>query len=163
MILTCGTCGHRGEDGKDYNHDCYWVFRERGLTTKRQMKEAQRAEKEAQGKTVHSTPDVRPVVGTRRDALADAIAHVLGPDARDDDIPIETRRELMHCATQNGRISYWYLCDIWRRGKRAGKRAQIEGVIQRVAELPDRTSPDDWPEAMLVTADELRAILTEGQ
>lgn len=29
MILTCGTCGHRGEDGKDYNHDCYWVFRER--------------------------------------------------------------------------------------------------------------------------------------
>jgi hypothetical protein len=30
MILTCGTCGHRGEDGKDYAHDCYWVFRERG-------------------------------------------------------------------------------------------------------------------------------------
>jgi predicted HicB family RNase H-like nuclease len=28
--LTCGTCGHRGEDGKDYAHDCYWVFRERG-------------------------------------------------------------------------------------------------------------------------------------
>ena len=30
MILTCSTCGHRGEDGKDYAHDCYWVFRERG-------------------------------------------------------------------------------------------------------------------------------------
>lgn len=35
----------------------------------------------------------------------------------------------------------------------------IEKIIQEVAELPDRTSPDDWPEAMLVTADELRAIL----
>ena len=30
MVLTCGTCGHRGEEGKDYNHDCYWVFVERG-------------------------------------------------------------------------------------------------------------------------------------
>jgi len=37
-----------------------------------------------------------------------------------------------------------------------------ERVIQRVAELPDRASPDDWPEAMLVTADELREIL-EGE
>jgi hypothetical protein len=30
MVMTCGTCGHQGEDGKDYAHDCYWVFRERG-------------------------------------------------------------------------------------------------------------------------------------
>jgi len=37
----------------------------------------------------------------------------------------------------------------------------IEAVIRRVAELPDRTSPEDWPEAMLVTADELAAILEE--
>lgn len=29
MILTCATCGHRGEDGTTYRHDCYWVFRER--------------------------------------------------------------------------------------------------------------------------------------
>jgi hypothetical protein len=36
---------------------------------------------------------------------------------------------------------------------------RIERVIQRVAELPDRTSPDDWPDAMLVTAEELRDIL----
>ena len=28
-----------------------------------------------------------------------------------------------------------------------------------VAELPDRTSPDDWPDAMLVESDELRAIV----
>ena len=31
-------------------------------------------------------------------------------------------------------------------------------IAQEIAELPDRTSPDDWPEAMLVTADELMAI-----
>lgn len=34
-------------------------------------------------------------------------------------------------------------------------------VVQRVAELPDRTSPDDWPDAMLVTADELRVIVSD--
>lgn len=33
-------------------------------------------------------------------------------------------------------------------------------IVQRVAELPDRTSPDDWPEAMLVTAEELWEIVT---
>lgn len=32
-------------------------------------------------------------------------------------------------------------------------------IVQRVAELPNRTSPDDWPEAMLVTSDELRDIV----
>lgn len=32
-------------------------------------------------------------------------------------------------------------------------------IIQDVAELPDRTSPDNWPDAMIVTADELRSIL----
>lgn len=35
----------------------------------------------------------------------------------------------------------------------------IDAIIRDVAELPDRTSPEDWPDAMLVTADELRAIL----
>jgi uncharacterized coiled-coil protein SlyX len=35
----------------------------------------------------------------------------------------------------------------------------IGEVIQNVAELPDRNSPDDWPEAMLVTSEELKAIL----
>jgi hypothetical protein len=34
-------------------------------------------------------------------------------------------------------------------------------IAQRVAELPDRTSPDDWPEAMLVTQDELNQIVVE--
>lgn len=38
----------------------------------------------------------------------------------------------------------------------------IERVLQDVADLPDRTSPDDWPEAMLVTGEELSAILQEA-
>lgn len=33
-----------------------------------------------------------------------------------------------------------------------------ERIAKDVAELSDRTSPDDWPEAMLVTADELVLI-----
>ena len=35
----------------------------------------------------------------------------------------------------------------------------IDKIIQDVAELPDRTSPEDKLEMMLVSADELRAIL----
>jgi len=31
-------------------------------------------------------------------------------------------------------------------------------IVKDVAELSDRTSPDDWPEAMLVTAEELILI-----
>lgn len=41
-------------------------------------------------------------------------------------------------------------------------RAAADAAVQAVAELPDRTSPDDWPEAMLVTADELRAIVKQA-
>lgn len=37
----------------------------------------------------------------------------------------------------------------------------IRRVITRVCELPDRTSPEDWPEAMLVTDEELHHILQE--
>ncbi|HMY99918.1 MAG TPA: hypothetical protein PLU79_09720 [Burkholderiaceae bacterium] len=35
----------------------------------------------------------------------------------------------------------------------------INRVIVRISELDDRASPDGWPEAMVVTADELRVIL----
>lgn len=35
----------------------------------------------------------------------------------------------------------------------------VGSVVRAVAELDDRNSPEDWPEAMLVTADELRTIL----
>lgn len=34
-------------------------------------------------------------------------------------------------------------------------------VCRMVAELPDRNSPAEWPEAMLVTHEELRSILLE--
>jgi hypothetical protein len=36
----------------------------------------------------------------------------------------------------------------------------LDLIVQDVSELPDRSSPDDWPEAMLVTSDELRRIIT---
>lgn len=32
-------------------------------------------------------------------------------------------------------------------------------ICREVAELPDRNSPEDWPEAMLVTHDELHRII----
>jgi hypothetical protein len=35
----------------------------------------------------------------------------------------------------------------------------VRKIVQDVAELPDRTSPDDWPDAMLVTGDELFDIV----
>ena len=41
----------------------------------------------------------------------------------------------------------------------AGVDDVVNEIIRDVAELPDRTSPEDWPDAMLVTADELRTIL----
>ena len=36
----------------------------------------------------------------------------------------------------------------------------IDMIIRDIAELPDRTSPEDWPDAMIVTAEELEDILT---
>lgn len=35
-------------------------------------------------------------------------------------------------------------------------------ICRDVAELPDRNSPEDWPEAMLVTHEELRTIVLEA-
>ena len=35
-------------------------------------------------------------------------------------------------------------------------------ICLNVAELPDRTSPEDWPEAMLVTQAELQGIVTDA-
>ena len=37
----------------------------------------------------------------------------------------------------------------------------IPAIVKRVAELPDRSSPDDWPAAMLVTGDELAQIIRD--
>lgn len=36
-----------------------------------------------------------------------------------------------------------------------------ERVCADVADLPDRTSPEDWPEAMIVTGDELAGIVEQ--
>lgn len=38
----------------------------------------------------------------------------------------------------------------------------VGDVLHDVANLPDRTSPDDWPDAMLVTAAELRQIVLDA-
>lgn len=35
-------------------------------------------------------------------------------------------------------------------------------IVRNVAELPDRTSPDDQPEMLMVTADELTALITQA-
>lgn len=40
-----------------------------------------------------------------------------------------------------------------------GARLAIDKILQDVAELPDRTSPDDQPDMMLVTTDELDLIV----
>lgn len=37
-----------------------------------------------------------------------------------------------------------------------------DNITRTVAELPDRSSPEEWPEAMLVTADELRQIVRDA-
>ena len=40
-------------------------------------------------------------------------------------------------------------------------REIIAKAEQEICELPDRTSPEDWPELMLVTGEELRLILED--
>ncbi|MCO5355117.1 hypothetical protein [Acidovorax kalamii] len=39
------------------------------------------------------------------------------------------------------------------------REAMVREICRAVAELPDRNSPEDWPEAMLVTHEELADIL----
>ena len=82
---------------------------------------------------------------------------------------------LAHCETENGAGCQYGDCDqkwaLLLPDARAAIAAivahhqaglDVEAIIRDVAELPDRTSPSDWPEAMLVTADELRTISTRG-
>ena len=38
---------------------------------------------------------------------------------------------------------------------------KINSIIRDVAELPDRTSPEHWPEALILTSDELGEILSK--
>ena len=47
------------------------------------------------------------------------------------------------------------------RAEMSNLQDKLELIIRDVAELPDRTSPEDWPEALIVTSDELEEILTQ--
>jgi len=38
----------------------------------------------------------------------------------------------------------------------------IDGIVQRISELPNRSSPEDQPEMMMVTDAELRRILEDA-
>ncbi len=43
----------------------------------------------------------------------------------------------------------------------ARARELADKMVLDVCELPDRTSPEDWPEAMLVTSEELHAMVMD--
>ena len=54
----------------------------------------------------------------------------------------------------------WQLAALERGLATAADPAKISAkIVQAVSELPDRSSPPDWPDAMLVTAPELTAII----
>lgn len=48
--------------------------------------------------------------------------------------------------------------DAWNHAHAAMEKISDE-IVREVAELPDRTSPDHAPDMMLVSAEELRAIV----
>lgn len=47
----------------------------------------------------------------------------------------------------------------FEQGKASEFDQFVNSVLNDVAELPDRTSPDDEPDMMLITAEELKTIL----
>jgi hypothetical protein len=49
----------------------------------------------------------------------------------DHDLPSDVRAELMSCAVSNGRINYYWLCELWRKGHRAGE-ADTVARLERV-------------------------------
>ena len=52
------------------------------------------------------------------------------------------------------------LWDCWKAAQQAaGPSDVINSIIRDISELANRTSPNYWPDAMLVTADELTQIL----
>ena len=77
------------------------------------------------------------------------------------------REEAAYCA---GRMDAQVLANLYFAGMNAqapdlsgfsddAKTDLIGGIITNICELPDRTSPDDQPDMMLVTAEELDLIL----
>ena len=52
-------------------------------------------------------------------------AEIVAPPEDDADIPASIKTELHQCAASNGRVSYWYLCHLWRRGRRDGRQSVV--------------------------------------
>lgn len=118
------------------------------------------------GATRHPTPaadevEAREIADPRVAALVDAAKAIVENDQqamdilRKADVPIDPRNfrlsEALHTAIAALQA---------RSAEPAGEEPGcISDIIQDVAELPDRDSPEDWPEAMLVTGEELRIIL----
>jgi hypothetical protein len=60
---------------------------------------------------------------TRMDKPAGTTDTATAPtNEQDSDIPLHVRRELMSAATANGRISYYWLCGLYRRGGAASRQ-----------------------------------------
>lgn len=85
----------------------------------------------------------------------------------------QEQRRCPQCGSANQeRIAALWLCQVcgheWNDSAPVAPpvtcewRAVADKVVQSVVELPDRTSPDDWPEAMLVTSDELETIVLDA-
>ena len=65
--------------------------------------------------------------------------HTVFNDRRDldDDLPDDVRRELMQAAVANGRVSYHWLCAIYRRGLRDGGAATARAAALVVEKHAD--------------------------
>lgn len=80
---------------------------------------------------------------------------------RDDDLPMEIRRLLMDCAVANGRISYYWLCDLYRRGVNDGRLEAAEAIDEVIREALHRQSATVIDGAMS-KIDELRQRVHEA-
>ncbi len=91
--------------------------------------------------------DVRGLVATWRGSRM--------PDATD---PFDAgcNYTLTHCADQ---LEAALAAEGVQAEPKPDARGVVDGIVLAIAELPDRNSPEDWPEAMLVTADELTRIV----
>ena len=73
------------------------------------------------------------------------------PPLGDDDLPLALRQELMECAVSNGRINYWWLCNLFRRGRQEGAkhRAFVVALINAIGDVSKTEALDvldrEWP------------------
>lgn len=88
---------------------------------------------------------------------------------KDADIPPEIRQELMAAAVASGRISYYWLCDLFRRGRAEG--ASVVVGRRRAAPLGEsavskeelRLNLDSATKALLAAWRELAHLKRRGQ